>query len=109
MTFALYGLHQVRPLSALLSYQICDCAALQGVCRPQGGSVVSGLLTQQGRVAVPQREALVAGDVERRQEVKFPLKERLQAGRRRVGWVEQVVDLLAGGTQLRHCEIKINT
>lgn len=65
-------------------------------------------LTQQGRVAVPQREALVAGNVEGRQQVKLPLQQGLQAGRRRVGWVEQVVDLLAGGTQLRHCEIQIS-
>lgn len=93
-------------MSALL-YDCSDCAAMRRVCRPQGGCVVSGSLTQQGRVAVSEWEALVTWNVKRRQEVKFPLQQRLQTGRRRVGRVEQVVDLLAGGAQLRHCELKL--
>lgn len=60
-------------------------------------------LTQQRGAAVPQRVALVAGDAEGRQGVESPLQQRLQARRRRVSGVEEVVDLLAGGPQLEHC------
>ena len=69
---------------------------------PPPGPGAHGALTQQRRAAVPQRVALVAGDAERRQGVESPLQQRLQARGRRVGGVEQVVDLLAGGPQLEN-------
>lgn len=58
------------------------------------------VLTQQGRVPVSQGKTLVAGHVEGRQEVKFPLQKRLQAASWGIGWMEQVVDLLTGRPQL---------
>lgn len=38
-----------------------------------------GGLTQQGRVSVSKGKALIAGHIKGRQEVKFPLQQRLQA------------------------------
>lgn len=66
-------------------------------------------LTQQSRVSVAQRKALVARDAEGRQQVKPLVQERLEAGGRRVGWMKQVVNLLTGRTQIRHWRRGRNT
>lgn len=54
-------------------------------------------------MSVPQRKALIAGDAEGGQQVEPLVQERLEARGGGVGRVEQVVDLLAGWTQSRHC------
>lgn len=65
-------------------------------------------LTQESRVSVAQRKALVARDAERRQRVEALVQERLQAGGRGIGWMEQVVNLLTGRTQSSHCRREVN-
>lgn len=67
-----------------------------------GTSPEWGLLTQEGGGAVTQRVFLVAGHAERRDGVESLGQEGLQARGAGVGRVEEVVDLLAGGTQLGH-------
>ena len=59
-------------------------------------------LTQESWVSVAQRKALVTGDAEGRQQVEAFVEERLQARGRRIGWMEQVINLLTGRTQSRH-------
>lgn len=59
-------------------------------------------LTQEGRVSVAQGEPLVPGNAEGREHVEALVQERLQAGSRGIGGVEQVVNLLAGWAQGRH-------
>lgn len=66
-------------------------------------SVMYVSLTQESRVSVPQRKALITRDTEGRQQVEPLVKERLEAGGRRVGWMKQVVNLLTGRTQSGHC------
>lgn len=65
-------------------------------------SLARGLLTQQGRGAITQGVLLVAGHAERWDGVEGLGQEGLQARGAGVGSVEEVVDLLAGGTQLSH-------
>lgn len=67
-----------------------------------GGVIDECGLTQEGRVSVTQRESLVAGNAEGGQRVEALVQERLQAGGGGIGWVEQVVDLLAGRAQGGH-------
>lgn len=61
-----------------------------------------GGLTQERRVSVAQREALVAGDAEGRQQVEALVQQGLEARGRGVGRVEQVVNLLTRRTQGGH-------
>jgi len=67
-----------------------------------GTSPAQGPLTQQGRGAIAQGVFLVAGHAERRDGVEGLGQEGLQARGAGVGGVEEVVDLLTGGTQLGH-------
>lgn len=60
-------------------------------------------------MSVAQRKALVARDTERRQHVEALVQERLKAGGRGIGWMEQVVNLLTGRTQSSHWSGEDNT
>lgn len=60
-------------------------------------------------MSVAQRKALVTGDAEGRQQVEAFVQERLEARGRRIGWMEQVINLLAGRTQSRHWRAEANT
>lgn len=53
-------------------------------------------------MTVAQREALVAGDAEGREQVEALVQQWLEARGRRVGRVEQVVHLLTRWTQGGH-------
>lgn len=67
-----------------------------------GTSPARGPLTQQGGGAVAQGVLLVTGHAERRDGVEGLGQEGLQARGAGVGRMEEVVDLLTGGTQLGH-------
>lgn len=58
-------------------------------------------LTQNSRVAITQREPLVTRNVKGRQKVELPLQKGLEARRRRVCRVEQVIDLLTSRSELK--------
>lgn len=53
-------------------------------------------------MSVTERETLVARNAEGRKRVEPLVQERLEAGRRGIGGVEQVVNLLAGWAQGGH-------
>lgn len=74
----------------------------RGWCGGWGRVIDECGLTQEGRVSVTQRESLVAGNAEGGERVEALVQERLQAGGGGIGWVEQVVDLLAGRAQGGH-------
>lgn len=50
-------------------------------------------------MSVAQRKTLITRNTEGRQHVEALVQERLEAGGRGIGWVEQVVNLLTGRTQ----------
>lgn len=77
----------------------------RGVKSTQQWVVLEPKLTQESRVSVTQRETLVTGDTEGRQRVEPLVQERLEAGGRGVGGMEQVINLLTGRTQSGHWRV----
>lgn len=72
----------------------------------EGRRTGEGGLTQERRVSVAEGETLVPGHTEGREHVEALVQERLQAGSRGIGGVEQVVNLLAGWAQGRHWRVE---
>lgn len=60
-------------------------------------------------MSVTQRKALVTRNTEGRQHVEALVQERLEAGGRGIGWMEQVINLLTGRTQSGHWRGEENT